>query len=76
VGPGQRNFDTAIRNLAIEILYIRECRVLNVPERRAQVAYVSMAIFTFQDAVEVGLLGSIVMGSLTLDNLALHQAVL
>lgn len=76
VGPGQRHFSTAIRNLAIEILYIRQRRVLNVSKRCAHVANVSMAFYAFQDAVEVGLRGSIVMRSLALDNLALNQAVL
>jgi hypothetical protein len=35
-----------------------------------------MAFYAFQNAVKVGLRGSIVMCSLALDNLALYQAVL
>jgi hypothetical protein len=61
---------------AKQMFHIGESGVRNLPESGPQVADIGVVVHSFENAIEVGLWGSIVVVRLALNNLALDQAML
>jgi hypothetical protein len=61
---------------AKQMFHIYEIGVRNLSERGPQVADIGVVVNSFENTIEVGLWGSIVVVRLALNNLALDQAML